>query len=172
MLKILHIFVNALGIVLFTSVICLSQGNNFHIEPINAKAVPVSIDSTMTYENYDAEESFYTTDFFLTNKSESYIGIIRLIGYELNEKNEELSTRFWSEEINLKPFETKNFSTNTGSISSEAAKIVWVIHEVCSEKGTSNIDLSDLRKIIFPYRSGRSIILPKAEFNQNKCLSD
>ena len=172
-MKILHKFVNILGIILFGTIVCLSQANNsFHIEPINDDAVPVSIDSSMTYENYDAEESFYTTDFSLTNKSESYIGIIRLIGYELDENNEELSTRFWSEEVSLKPFETKHLSTNSGSVSSETVKSVWVVHTVCSEAGTSSIDLSDLRKTIFPYRSGKNITLPKAAFNQNKCLPD
>jgi len=156
------------------TITCLAQTNDLpRVEIVNGESLPINIVSTLIYETYDSGGSIHNIEFSLTNKSDLYIGRVSFIQYALDKKNVERTTTVWGNQDGFQPFETKHLSVSFETISSKATKLIWIAHRICTDKGTWNIDLSDLRKVIFPYHDGKNIILPAAEFhNELKCLPE
>lgn len=173
-MKNLKQFIIVSAFVFLTGTIFLVQANvSVRVEPVNGESIPVSINSTVMYETYDSEKFIHNIDFSLTNKSEMYVGRVSFIQYELNKKNKEITTTFWSDYDGFQPLETRNLSISIEYLGTNSARLIWVAHRICTDKGTWEIDLTELRKAIFPYKDGKIIILPKAEFfSQQKCLPD
>jgi hypothetical protein len=160
-------------IFLLATTVCLAQADNsFRVEIVNGHNLTVSVERVVGDQIYESDQFINSINYSLTNESEMYIGRVAFIQFVLNEKNEELSTNFWSVRDGLKSFETKRFSTPFGLLISESTKLVWVVHTICTNKGTWQIKFSDVRKAGFPYSAGKNITLPKAEFSQDKCFPD
>lgn len=167
-------FVCFLIVVFLIATTSLAQKNDSpRVEVINGDDLPVSIDSTTIYKIYsDSEQSIHIIDYLLTNKSDTYIGKIEIIQFTLDKNNKEILTAYWSELDRFQPFETKMLDTADMFLDSKSANLLWVVHSVCTDKGTWKIELNELRKAIFPYSDGKNVLLPKAKFDQNKCLPD
>jgi hypothetical protein len=171
-MKNLSIGIGLSGIIFFAvSTPLAKRSNPIHLEFAISDSIPVGIDSAVIYRNRGSEKSFHTIEFSLTNKSEMYLGMISFIQYELDEKNEVLSTTFWSEREGLQPYETRRLSTDDSSIGAANTKLVWSVHTVCTDRGTWSIELKDLGGAIPSYVSGEKFNLPAARFAERKCLA-
>jgi hypothetical protein len=129
------------------------------------------IDAVPGYELDEATGQVVpVTLYWISNKSAMNIRSVSVIMYDLDKDDREISDSFWSEDLDLGPFETKLLS-RTSMILYSSGSGVWTVHTLATDKGIFRADLIVMHDAIFPYYKEKNISVPPMECNGVKMIT-